>query len=93
MCCPLLVKCLKEGRTLGLDEKVDEEQAGKKGSQKNSQVGTFLDHQRNSVGRKGLNNRVHGEGRRGDHSGGKSASGNLDDCRKTHRNSLVRTTD
>jgi hypothetical protein len=67
-----------------LDVKVDEEQARKEGTKKNSQVSTELNLQGESGRRKSVDDGVHSEGRGGngdsrDASGG-SLEGGLGDC-------------
>jgi hypothetical protein len=67
---------------LGLDEKIDEEQNGKNGSEKNGKVGTALNLKRNRFGWKGLNNRIKSECRSrdsGDREGSNTGLHNIGD--------------
>ena len=75
-----------------MDVKVDKEQNREEGSEKNSQISTELNFHGKSGGRKGVNDRVHGErrgGKGGDRDGGGSLDeGGLGDCCENRRKKI-----
>lgn len=62
---------------LSLDEKVNEEKAGKECSEENGEVGAELDLEGKGVGGHGLNDGVKGEGRGREGSNGEGTDGGL----------------
>jgi len=62
---------------LSLDEKVNEEKAGKECSEENGEVGAELDLEGKDVGGHGLNDGVKGEGRGREGSNGEGTDGGL----------------
>jgi hypothetical protein len=61
----------------GLDEKVDEEKAGKESSQSDGKVGTELDLKGDSVGGESLDDRVKSKGRGSEGGNGQGTDGGL----------------